>query len=124
MTQEALLEAIIDNVKDWPRYHILADVYEERGEQSKADCLRWMADNHKRPMYGARWYNISTVPSSNSDPESDIPSELFDHLRGEPTLIQNRGGAPEAKDYEGFHNALTDLMRAWDKARAEGWNPQ
>lgn len=91
---DALFAQLEKYPHDWDTYRILADWYEENGEQSKADAVRWQVENKRRPrQYGDyRWYNAAIQLKSNISPYSDIGEAHFrkmanssEHMTVSPT---------------------------------------
>lgn len=79
-TIKALLDSLAQNNKDWDTRLVLADLYEEIGENVLAYGQRWQANKKRRP-----YYSISTNRwmwwSCNDEIPSSIPPELFPLLK-------------------------------------------
>ena len=68
---------------DWLPRLAAADWYEENGRPDMAACLRWQVAHKKRPLGNSEWswYNAAYV-CTGTDPESDLPDEVFRALPG------------------------------------------
>jgi uncharacterized protein (TIGR02996 family) len=114
----AFLAAIAANPDDPTPRLIYADWLEERGDPACA-IIRWAHANGKRPRlttYDAgQWYRGEG--SSLTDPESDIPVEIFDCLSmGE----FQAGTLQNYREYDMAREAWLDFIAA---ARRAGWTP-
>jgi hypothetical protein len=119
-TLHTLYEGLALSPNDWQTRAVLADWYEEAGQQAVADCLRWMIRRHKRPYPSAAgsfyWFNLERT-TTETDPESDIPEPVYRRLREgrEEMELVFRG-------YDTLQAAEEDFHRAWGEARRQGWN--
>ena len=82
---DSLWEGIVKNPEDWDRYPILADAYEEMGDEQRAKGCRWCHKWKKRPYTNRpesfQWYDIEEAPVTDPiDPESDLPHDIFNEL--------------------------------------------
>ena len=116
-TLALLYESLTLAPDDWQARSVLADWYEEAGDQASADAIRWMVRARKRP-YGNRaacfWF-LASAGAVNTDPESDLPEPVFARLSGEALV-------PEAARRYGTRRAAEeDCHRAWRAAREGGW---
>jgi uncharacterized protein (TIGR02996 family) len=83
----SLLRLLTDAPDDWQTRLILADWYEEHGEDDKAHAQRWMVENQKHPAGGAKnwtWFCEGRVRSTDL-PQTNIPEDIFDLLPWKPT---------------------------------------
>jgi hypothetical protein len=119
-TLDTLYEGLIRSPNDWELRAVLADWFEEAGQQSVADCLRWMVKHHKRPYRSTsgtyHWFNVERVTTA-SDPESDIPQPVYWHMSGQEGL------ETVFRDYADLKSADEDFYAAWQQARLGGWAP-
>jgi hypothetical protein len=119
-TLDILYQGLDQAPNDWPARAVLADWFEEAGQQAIADCLRWMVAHRKRPYHstgrGYHWFNAERVTTPN-DPESDIPEAIYQHMQGEEGL------ETIFRDYESLRQAEEDFYAAWQQALTGGWNP-
>jgi hypothetical protein len=118
-TLQMLYESLNQSPDDWQSRSILADWFEDAGQQAFADCVRWMVKRHKRPYRSTsgtyHWFNAARV-TTESDPESDIPEVVY-------RLLQGREGLEMIfRDYEDLPRAEEDFYIAWQRARERGWN--
>jgi len=105
---------------------LLADAYEEAGDESAAECLRWMAKKDRHPL------ELKGVwPSGNWqwwNPEQyNLAEPQYNHLP--PSLwyqLQNAGdeSIDLAKRYRTRREAEEALFATWKVARAKGWIPE
>ncbi len=120
-TPDDLYEGLIRSPDDWHLRSVLADWYEDAGQQDVADCLRWMAQHRKRPFPSTEgsyhWFDAAR-DRTVMDPESTIPEPLYRRLRGKER--DNKG----FRDYGDLRSADEDFYRAWREARRRGWDGQ
>src|SRR5436305_14459697 len=88
MTQEDWARLLKDNPRDRAMRQAYADWLEENGDSERAEGLRWMLAEGKRPRaiagdeYGSHcWWSHDVWPDSSWDPE-DLPGEVFAYLAG------------------------------------------
>jgi hypothetical protein len=115
---ESLYETLSRAPNDWETRGILADWYEDAGQQAVAEALRWMVRERKRP-YSAQgrsyhWFNAVRV-STDSDSESDLPEPLY------LQLTAREGLGTVFRDYTSLREAEEDFYRAFGEARRLGW---
>jgi hypothetical protein len=115
---DAFYEGLSESPDDWPTREVLADWFEDAGQQPVADCVRWMVLHHKRPYRSSsgvyHWFNAERVTTA-SDPESDIPDAVYG-------LLQGREGLEQVfRDYDSLREAEEDFYAAWGKALGQGW---
>jgi uncharacterized protein (TIGR02996 family) len=118
-TPEPLYEQLRRDPDDWDTRAVLADWYEEAGQQDIANCLRWSIQHRKRPLRsGSRfyWFNAATVMTA-TDPASNIPAPLYRALHGGKESCRD-----VFRDYDTLQAAYTDIYLAWAEARAAGWD--
>lgn len=115
--EDKLLDAICANLEDWPRYLILADWYEENGQQGAALACRWLGKTGHRPfnLSGStyQWYDTERAEVNGYDPESDIPHEIYSRLSG----VGYDGG--RFMEYRTAKKAVEDFIISWIQAHAE-----
>jgi hypothetical protein len=118
-TPDSLYEGLTRAPNDWQLRAVLADWYEEAGQQHVADCLRWMVEHRKRPYRSTsgtyHWFNADRVTLA-SDPESDIPEAVYLQMQG------GEGLETIFRDYGDLRSADEDFYRAWHQARQQGWS--
>ena len=117
-TPDALYESLVHAQNDWQARSVLADWYEEAGQQDAADAIRWLVRHRKRPFRGSNgtyhWFNEGRK-TNDTDPESDLPEPLYLALAG-------KEGVPQSfRDYDTLRAAHEDFHRAWRAARDNGW---
>jgi uncharacterized protein (TIGR02996 family) len=124
----SVLEQLVGDLEaapeDWKLRGVLADWFEDNGRPERAECLRWMVRQHKRPYGGYRlgklavacWFNADTISAGLGDPESDIPGTLFLLLEGGKAVANHRS-------FPSLRQAEEALQAAWVRARAQGWEP-
>jgi hypothetical protein len=78
----------------------------------------WMVVAVRIP-YGAHWRCHWATRAWKNDPAA-LPDEVYARLGGEV----GGGALLGLKSYPSPAAALTDLRRAYDEARASGWNPE
>ncbi len=111
-----LLREIADHPEDWDRYLILADAFEETGDERRARGCRWAHTWKKRPYtLGLNtkyyWYDSDEAATDNLvDPESDLPSDIFRELAGKEDL-----GVRKYKRWATFQEAFLTLLETWVK---------
>lgn len=109
-TYLSLLAQVEAEPKEWVHYLVLADRCEELGYESEAQCLRWCGTEHKCPWQTPgnyhHWYEDGYALT---DPESNLPIELYQHLTGGLGRGPWRFYVPE----HSHRAALYDLLRAW-----------
>jgi hypothetical protein len=117
-TLDTLYEGLVRSPDDWQLRTVLADWYEEAGQQEVADCLRWMVAQHKRPYKATsgtyHWFNMETA-TTGADPESDIPGPVYHKMQGREGLERT------FRDYDDLRSADEDFYAAWREARQDGW---
>ncbi len=117
---EALWAAMLAEPEDWSRRLVLADLLEEGGEAERAAALRYMAMQKKRPCVQRDgrgvWFNLDRGPPE-CDPESDIPSTIWDVMTGDSM------GA-SMKRYASSQLAEEDFLAAFVLAVKGGWDPK
>jgi uncharacterized protein (TIGR02996 family) len=118
-TLEALYETLSQSPDDWQTRSILADWFEESGQQACADSVRWMVAQRKRPYRspsGAyHWFNARRVTMAN-DPESNLPETVYKLLHGSEGLQR------VFRDYASLREAEEDFYAAWALALEGGWD--
>jgi uncharacterized protein (TIGR02996 family) len=115
---DLLYEGLRQSPDDWQAREVLADWFEEAGQQANADCVRWMVRHRKRPYRSTdgeyHWFNAERV-ATESDPESDLPEPLY-------LLLQGREGLEKVfRDYASLRLAEEDFYRALNEALRRGW---
>jgi hypothetical protein len=117
-SRDALYLALAQTPDDWLLRAVLADSFEESGQQVVADCVRWMIQHHKRPYRSPdgyfHWFDAHRI-RNRVDPESDIPEEIYRHLTG------SIGTWAIYRTYDNLRAAEEDFHVAWQHARAGGW---
>ena len=120
-TLESLYEQLTDKPEDWALRNVLADWYEEQGQQAAADSLRWTVRRRKRPYHGSSsiftWFNADAIGPGLGDPESDLPGALYKHLQGGTESAHH-------KSYKSLRAAEEAFQAAWSSARGGGWDPK
>jgi uncharacterized protein (TIGR02996 family) len=107
-TVDALLRAIAEAPKDWPRYLIAADAMEEAGDDSGAACLRWLRDGQHAPtkswmVEGAYlWAGWVGYVGGHT-----LPHRLFNRLTSSDFY------APSIKRYSSLLLAFDAVIEAW-----------
>lgn len=118
--RDQFLTELTETPDDWTLRCIFADWCDDNNQPEVAACLKWMIDRRKRPYRGshgrATWFNADTITSGLGDPESDIPGAIYDQLRGGQIVANHQAFASLREAEEAFYDA-------WQKARADGWNP-
>jgi hypothetical protein len=118
-TPDTLYESLALTPNDWDTRAILADWYEESGQQFAADSIHWMIARQKRPYKSTagtfHWFNAERVTTA-ADPESDIPEAVYKQMKGKEGLEM------VFRDYESIRAADEDFHSAWHKACEEGWD--
>jgi hypothetical protein len=117
-TLDMLYQELDQSPDDWLLRAILADWFEEAGQQCCADAVRWMVRAHKRPYHSTsdtyHWFNADRV-TTTSDPDSDIPDAIYQ-------LLQGREGLEQIfRDYDTLRQAEEDFYTAWQQAASDGW---
>jgi hypothetical protein len=95
---EKLLELVCQDQLNWELRLILADAYEETGQQSNADCQRWMVKNQKHPSYET-WFNEDTV-ITRYQPQSNLPDRIFKLLHGKDVRWWKEFDSPRQAEEE------------------------
>jgi hypothetical protein len=117
-TPDALYESLVHAQNDWQARSVLADWYEEAGQQHVADAIRWMVLAKKRPYRASdgryHWFNAGRL-TNDTDPESDLPEPVYLALKGTEGLKMN------FRNYDSLRAADEDFHQAWQAAREEGW---
>jgi hypothetical protein len=130
-----------DDPQDWLIRSHLADWYADQGDSVAEDCLRWQAQEKKRPLsigqrwIGQRWnwYDLATYEGRHDylevdDPESDLPQPLFrclKELRYRVTADGPTGEPYTLVRYPSRRAAEEDLLAAWRTALESGaWTPE
>lgn len=128
-TCDSLLDQLCLTPDDWTLRGIWADALEDAGNQHASDCVRWCVRHHKRPRSyrawesdpyvnkRAQWYDESWTDGAY-DVESDLPTELYVRLGGEPLKR-----SPSQINYELPKGAELALLEAWPLALADGFDP-
>ncbi len=109
---ECLLKAIDEDREDWARYFILADAYEEDGEDERAQYWRWKGKCHIRAdgregIPTAEWFpgtHRFTYPS-------DLNLNLFNNLKSMSAYSAHYLTREEADE---------DLFKSYLKCLKEG----
>jgi hypothetical protein len=118
--RDRLLDDLCRKPDDWQLRDALAAWFEDNGLPEEAACLRWMAENRKRPYHGtspqATWFNADTVAPGLGDRESDVPGAVYAHLEG-GTQVSNH------VTFDDLKAAEEAFLAAWVKARKAGWEP-
>ena len=59
ITQTQTIKAIRDHLEkepgDWDSRRMLADLYEDMGDENRSKLQRWLIDNRKYPHYNPQW---------------------------------------------------------------------
>lgn len=105
---DKLWVALERSPKDWVRYLVLADWYEEHGETKKATCLRWVSSENKQPFYDDDGWNWELSHGVGTQSAS-LPDELFDQLP-----MENRDYRT-FRPYQKWRRALQALLEAWEQ---------
>jgi uncharacterized protein (TIGR02996 family) len=118
---ESFLEGLAQTPDDWDLRRVVADWCEENGQSGRADCLRWMSRQKKRPYQGssgsASWFNAETIDPGLGDPESDIPGAVYGVLEGGTESANHKTFPSLRAAEEAFH-------AAFQAARAKGWRAE
>ncbi len=97
---------------------VLADLLEETGEDALAAAVRWMLREGKRPFRQLNpnvrsWWTADREfirkGGKTTDPESDLPDDLYDSLHGGTRAEYSKS---EAWHYPTFRDAVADLAQA------------
>jgi uncharacterized protein (TIGR02996 family) len=116
-TLEALYEALSCSPDDWQARQILADWFEEAGQQAHADSVRWMVRHRKRPYRSLsgtyHWFNADRVTTAG-DPESNLPEAIYALMHG------SEGLETIIRDYDSLREADEDFYAAWRLAGERG----
>lgn len=116
-TREHLYAGLDGDPNDWTTRGILADLFEDEGEQDRADCLRWTIRHRKRPDRSDNgtyhWFNEETV-NVDQDPESDIPAAIYTRMRAAEGLDKIY------RNYKSLPAADEDFFQGWLAARNLG----
>ena len=118
----SILQHFLDDLcatpEDWALRGVVADWAEDNDQPRLAEALRWMIRHQKRPYLDSTgtgtWFNAETVSPGLGDPEADIPEEVYTHLDGGKKTANH-------KKFPSMREAEESFLRAWAKARAEGW---
>lgn len=117
---QQFLDELARSPEDWKLRGVMADWCEDNQEAHRAECLRWMIRQRKRPYLKlntrATWFNADRISPGLGDPESDIPEVLFKQLEGGQSAANHL-------TFGNFHEAEEAIQQAWTKARAGGWAP-
>ncbi len=110
-----LWEVIRLKREDWDRYLILADAYEDMGDQSRSEFYRAVSQKEQTPYKvtnGFAWYDYDsrTPKEDRQHPQSDLPRHLFKALKA-GQLYEMR----PRKEYPSVRDAFEDLYQAWLK---------
>src|SRR5437660_18129 len=88
-TLETLYESLVQSQNDWQVRSVLADWFEEAGEQGAAACRRWVARNRRRPgfhprpsEYGPFIWVLQADQPIIEDPPAHLPEALWQPLTG------------------------------------------
>ncbi len=105
--------------EDWDRYLILADAYEDMGDESRSEFYRTVSQKEISPFQvrmGFAWYDWTGTASKEErvHPFSDLPLRLFKSLKAEQFYE-----ARPRKEYPSVQDAFEDLYWAWLKCK--GW---
>lgn len=99
---------------------VMADYSEDHEAYSLAECLRWMAENKKRPYVGKEahcWFNQGKITEGLGDTESDVETSLFD-------LIEvGQNGSKQVANHKVFSTIKeceVALYKAWIKRGSRG----
>jgi len=115
--RDDIYAALSGDPNDWTTRSILADLFEEAGEQDRADCMRWTIAQRKRPSRSTdgqfHWFNQKTV-NVKMDPESDIPDAIYTRMKAKEGLKLI------FRDYKTLADADEDFFTGWLAARDEG----
>lgn len=110
--EQQILNDLATTPEDWKLREILADYYEDNGKPLYADCLRWMAENNKRPFIdtnrSATWFNEDTISDElkENDPASNIPGLLYERLEGGKEIVNH-------KTFKSVLDAEEAILKAW-----------
>jgi uncharacterized protein (TIGR02996 family) len=117
-TLESLYESLVQSQNDWQARSVLADWFEESGQQHAADAIRWMIRASKRPYRASNgtyhWFNAGRA-TNDADPESDLPEAVY------VQMTAKEGLAMSFRDYDTLRAADEDFYLAWRAARDKGW---
>ncbi len=110
-----LLKAVAEHPEDWVRYSILADAFEEMGDEKRAKGCRWAHVWKKRPFTassrGFHWYDNEETPVNDPiDPASDLPSDIYREL-----IKMESVGSRRYKKWVTFQGAFLALLETWVK---------
>lgn len=86
--EDALLAALCDDGTDGLVKLALADLFEERGEPARAACMRWCAENERRPSYSETtetydWWAqiVNNELGCSEDRAACVPDDVIDRTR-------------------------------------------
>jgi hypothetical protein len=129
-----------DDPQDWLIRSHLADWYADQGDSVAEDCLRWQAQEKKRPLHRTALDRTALAlvrPGQYEgrhdylevdDPESDLPQPLFrclKELRYRVTADGPTGEPYTLVRYPSRRAAEEDLLAAWRTALESGaWTPE
>jgi hypothetical protein len=116
--REGLLAALDRALDDPVAPAALADWFEERGDATAAECLRWLVRNGRRPgcyeeqtLYGKFvWIRLEASPILNQ-PEAQLPERLWEALTGNDEPYQ----VLSFKSYQSIRRAFLALIEAWKR---------
>lgn len=75
-----------DRLFNFDLLYVIADIYEELGQDLNASGIRWARENFKRPSFSnlqnIKWYNEEQMIKYGSflDSLSNIPDKIFTHM--------------------------------------------
>jgi hypothetical protein len=126
--QDVLLAELAVEPEDWGMYGVAADHLEDKGDVAGAECLRWLAANHKRarrcvgPVSEGpyQWY-AADVNDNPNDPASDLPVALLSEAPQKRILASRP--SKFRLDFDSSLDALHCVLMCWRKATAAGWAP-
>lgn len=107
-----LVQAIHLEPDDWVRYMVLADWYEEEGNDVMAEAVRWMVENKRQPKmvhfvgnWHAMWYDGWWGKMRRMT--NTLPVELIEHMGVRDYAVWT--------SWEKAVKALGEGLRKWKK---------
>ncbi len=116
---KSLLEKLYENTLDTIQRMVVADWYEENGQQEYADCHRWIARHKRHPFQklitnNRYWWFINDAEKA----PNLLPNRLLTRLK----KIQSINYL-YSENYESIREEEEDLLYAWTKAAKQGEAP-
>ena len=120
----ALLEAVSNSPESWDCYFILADWYEENGDEMRSRYWRWRGKYHVRAYYDQYdktffYRNVGIALPNPKGNYSNLPRELFNRLRW---YMPPDHYGHDSRDYRTREKADKALLQAFTKALKKGWS--